>query len=742
MKTIKKISVLFFALIFMLNFTAIGNFAEIIDDDDDTIQNPPIVNTSGSLQIYSFNASNWTANSNGNILSVVIRNTTPNMVSFVTVNASVSTKDSAYFRFNNNTNNASYVIFPGHMDLPYGVNMDVAPSTPNGTYTVNFNVTWINADGTQSSASKSVDVIVSNNNDNASIVIKDVKVSANPVIAGDNFRLSFTVVNPYNFTLKNLGVTLDGLSVRGISDTVADRVLKVPTLNAYGTKTFDIELNASEYMEEDLAQLVIKVLGFDDFNAEYSAEKDVYINLSKTNKFSSDSPRIIIDSYSMTPSWAQPGVAVTITLNLKNIGYSVASNIRVGISGFDSSIMSLNEVLSEKSVGGLMGQGTTTVTFQARLSKNLIQDVKQAIDVSFAFEDLNGRKYTDNNNIYIESKAPVKPDESVASYGKPRIIVESFSTDVEKIIAGEPFELTFVLKNTSKEIGLKNIKLSISSNAGGSTGGEVYLPVNASNTIFVEKIDKDGTIECKMNIQAAKSVETKIYPLVLNLEYEDDKNIPYSGSESIGLSVTQPVKIDVTNLYAPEMMSPGEMQGISFNYSNKGRSAIYFLSVDVQGALRLADGKMDIGSIPSGYSDYFDGTLIAEDGFSGESDCKIVFAFEDASGNEMTYEYPFKVNIMSGGDFPAFNPDGMGSDGEIIIGKPGIDNGWIEDGMIVDGSFVDGEEDTGFSFSGWILYAAIGAGAVILLIILIIIITVIRKGIKRRREAELVEDDD
>jgi hypothetical protein len=141
------------------------------------------------------------------------------------------------------------------------------------------------------------------------------------------------------------------------------------------------------------------------------------------------------------------------------------------------------------------------------------------------------------------------------------------------------------------------------------------------------------------------------------------------------------------------------------------------------------DGKQEIGSIQSGYSDYFEAMVIPGEA-EGLQEYKIVFSFEDASGNVIVKEEPFSVNISA---MPAGGFEG-GKDGMIDIPvMPGEDMGTF------DPTMPGGEGQSNGNILGmpvWLFFTIIGGILVIAVIVTIVIIK------KRKAKKELMEDED
>lgn len=78
----------------------------------------------------------------------------------------------------------------------------------------------------------------------------------------------------------------------------------------------------------------------------------------------------------------------------------------------------------------------------------------------------------------------------------PKIVVDSYSFSSDKIYAGEDFDLTFTVRNTSNEEETKSILVTVTNNA--ETGK--LTPASGSNTLYIDKLGKGESKTMTMSI--------------------------------------------------------------------------------------------------------------------------------------------------------------------------------------------------------------------------------------------------
>lgn len=314
-----------------------------------------------------------------------------------------------------------------------------------------------------------------------------------------------------------------------------------------------------------------------------------------------------------------------------------------------------------------------SVEYSLSLSKVFPQDTQVPLVLTLTYTDAIGNFYTDEANITLISVSPKaednKSDEPV--YKTPKIIIESFSTEKDSINAGEEFNLTFILKNTSEDFAVENITLLLQNDT-----NNIFTPVSASYSYFIEKIPAGGTYEMSIPLLPKISADSNIYAISFAIDYEylsksngNSAYISNSVKETLSVKVVQPINIELSNVYVPETVYEGDSFYISFNYNNKSRSNLYFLNIDLEGDFAFTDGKQEMGSIPSGYSDSFD-SMVQCNASAGEYTFDIVFNFKDALNKESQYRYPCTVKVEPAPvyDDTMFGDDYPSADDTFIIG--------------------------------------------------------------------------
>ena len=226
----------------------------------------------------------------------------------------------------------------------------------------------------------------------------------------------------------------------------------------------------------------------------------------------------------------------------------------------------------------------------------------------------------------------------------PYIIVSNYSYGADSVTAGEDFTLTLTLKNTSKEYDLDNIVMNI-------TPQGVFSVASSSNTLYLEKIAKGGSVTKSIDIKAGMTKltdddDSNTINLSFKFQYEaNDKRFDGSSSESITIPVDYPDRFELGTLEYWDQTYVGEEVYVYLPMVNKGRSSVYNLTATLQGDMSNAGQSQYVGNLSAGTENGADFSMRFDE--PGEKECEIVVTYEDANMIERTASKTFKINVMS-----------------------------------------------------------------------------------------------
>ncbi len=382
-------------------------------------------------------------------------------------------------------------------------------------------------------------------------------------------------------------------------------------------------------------------------------------------------------------------------------GMTVAFQPDQSTSGF-----SLYENYQPVSIGKMAAGAKSTASFSFYVDSSVGNGV---YPLAFALS-YRSEGYAERTAAVVKANVEIKRSsgsQTTSGVGTPRVIVSGHSINVDKIVSGNTFTLSFTLKNTSDYTDVKNIKAVVSSGAT-SVGGAIFVVAEGSNSFYIPSIAMGKTQTLTLRLVAGQDVEPGIYPINISLDYESAAGTPYSDSASLSFPVTQLQRLEYSGLTLDGSTATlGNPVYLYFQFINKGKATIYNLSIGVEGEFSLDGGSTYIGNLTAGQSNYFDNTIYPN--AAGNQSGAVVFKYENAAGEPQELRYDFTVNVM--------------------------DNAVVEPG--IDDPFVPADNPTTTGLPVWAIIAICVGGAAV---VAVAVILIVRKARKNKESADNEED--
>ena len=245
----------------------------------------------------------------------------------------------------------------------------------------------------------------------------------------------------------------------------------------------------------------------------------------------------------------------------------------------------------------------------------------------------DGQNLEDTLEFYVKvlGKGDVEDDEV---NGKPRIIIDSYSFGGSQVMGGSPFTLSMNFKNTSTNVDIQNLKITVQSAADEETGG-VFTPTASSNSFFVDNLAKNSAVTKSIVLMPPSDAKPKSYGVDISFEYEAMLNgelHEFSSTERISIPVVQSDRFEIGEVTTWGDFYVGEMSDIMVNYVNKGKTTINNLEITVESdMLNIPESTTYVGNVESGTSAMFSTSVTALT--EGDVTGRVTFKYEDSNGS-------------------------------------------------------------------------------------------------------------
>lgn len=385
----------------------------------------------------------------------------------------------------------------------------------------------------------------------------------------------------------------------------------------------------------------------------YDNEQTVYFKINKEKI----KPIINISEISTGENGVSANNRFPLSFKLTNTGEVDAGSVEVLLNGLSSNGFMAVDSNDYKYIGELKNGESVTVNFNMFASEDIVSGTN-TLSAQIKFKDTTGNDLSTEKTIYIQdvkSENDSENDVSGDKYAKPKIIISSYSTNPQSIVAGDKFNFSFNFKNTSAERKLRNMKITISSSDGS------FIITNGSNTFYIEEMDIGQELSKSIELRAKQDLASNSYPLSISFGYEDFKGYEYTAEETINIPVIEYSKLLINYVYAGEAYVDSNTS-LSFDYINMGRATVSNLTASVEGDYVSVQPINYIGNLSAGTSDYYD--IEVKPTKSGSNYGVLVLSFEDSSGAKVEVKKEF---------------EGFAMEMPVITDDPGmVDPGFVE----------------------------------------------------------------
>ena len=453
------------------------------------------------------------------------------------------------------------------------------------------------------------------------------------------------------------------------------------------------QLNAIIEKAKKRIEKLKTVDGVNAYVTKTKAEMDEVVKPKDDDDDDDDDPAPVnADHFLMVGgNWVTPvanaGQTVSIVLPVVNMGKTVVNDAVVTpVLSTDTAVWPFEITSSNYSQTIADLPGTDTGMSDMDRRREVTWNLKTRSDVGSGYQKIsfdiryrdsegNSQETTLDTYIQLNGTAGVGADGQASV---PRVIVTGFETNPQDVHAGESFMLTLHLKNTSTATSVNNMIFEIVAAVEGDDKDTTYaafLPTAGSSTIFVDRIEKNGTKDIQIEMEAKADLTQKPYAVDVNMSYEDEHVNAYTNKTSVSIPVKQEARLDISS---PEVMpgsiSVGSEANIMFNIYNMGKTKLYNVQVKTESDT-VSGGDAFIGNLDSGATGSADLYVTGQSATMDEGLIKLLVSYEDETGATTVIEKEVTLYVNEAmmddfmGDDSMMDDPIMGGEGEKKTGN-------------------------------------------------------------------------
>jgi len=544
------------------------------------------------------------------------------------------------FRISVQGSNAGTIGANGYKDIIMTVNME--NEIPESSYAVTVMYTYLTNGGVAMSGSDTIYLRVKGFNQGDGFAFEGMKLSPEVMSAGNSANLTGRLVNNGSADMYDVEVTLANLKTNEISLVGGFSSKHMTKIAGGGQLDFNFPLVAGGDMAAGNYPVTIVVKYKDARGNAQERTHDYYVNVGGVA-----GQRAQLEVRNMQEPSGVYGVNqnFTVQFELYNAGQVAAKNIVVTADAVESGMV----VPKSGSVKTLISlePGASTVLSYTFAATSAASSRNYAIQ--FTTEYTSGGTTVSSFRQYagVNISNPEKDDDDDKG-SKPKVIVSNYECDPLIVMAGGEFDLNLTLLNTHQNKTIKNLKMFLTlaeeTSSNDERSGNIFTPVNSSNTFYFDSIAPKSTTEKSLRLYVVPQAQPKTYTLTVNFEYEDMDGNEYTATELLGINVKQITEIQMDEFMLPESIELYSPIMVSFSYYNTGKVTLNNVMIRIEGDVETDTRSTYVGNMESGDSDYFDAMFTPMS--TGEVPISIVISYEDSSGEQNEERRDFIVNVM------------------------------------------------------------------------------------------------
>ncbi len=346
-----------------------------------------------------------------------------------------------------------------------------------------------------------------------------------------------------------------------------------------------------------------------------------------------------------TPYGVYPNV-VEFAINMRNKGLTEARDVNVAmVLDKDSNVFpfDINDGNYDRNFEKIDSGETVQMPYSMAIRSDAYSGYYPIkFNINYR-ETATGTIKTEEDTFWVRIKNKEKDDTSGEfnenDRTKARIVVDSFQTIPETIIAGEPFRLVLRMKNASSSIAASNILFSLESEKVDNSA--VFTTESGSSSVVVNSLAAGEVTELTVDMLSRAGIDQRSYALTIKETYDSPEFKNASESVTIDIPIKQIARLNTGTVEVmPDNLTVGSESNIMFPINNTGK-VIAFEADSIQPT------DTYVGNIKPGETGNVDVMISATAPTQDEGKVKMLITYEDENGEvQPAVEKEFNLMVM------------------------------------------------------------------------------------------------
>ncbi|MCW3490397.1 COG1361 S-layer family protein [Dethiobacter alkaliphilus] len=250
-----------------------------------------------------------------------------------------------------------------------------------------------------------------------------------------------------------------------------------------------------------------------------------------------------------------------------------------------------------------------------------------------------------------------------ASVERPLVLVEEIVTEPSPVAPGEPFKMSFELKNHGN-LSARGVNMTLLSVEGKETLDN-FSPVS-TNTVYFDRINSGREAEGTFNLIASGKLEPGLYNLVFNLEYWDHRGQHFENRQIAAVVMETENALTLLNVSLPSEVEAGQAVELEGELVNQGSYDAENVLVRVREGLDFETGDFFLGTFGPGDLDFFSARGVAAE--PGSHNVIVEISYLDSMNKRQTVEVEKTIKVSEPQEVTAANFSGTEEEGSFLAG--------------------------------------------------------------------------
>ena len=419
-------------------------------------------------------------------------------------------------------------------------------------------------------------------------------------------------------------------------------------IKAGGKKTANLRVSTKKNLEQGYYPVLINVTVEEEDESQRDFEKTMILWAeSKSSSSTEDdddenNPEPV--AFSLGENQPTPhGVyneVMNFHINMRNTGYKTAYDVRVEMELSEDAAkfpFEINDGNYDRWMGDIASGQTVEIPYSMAIREDAhsgYYPIKYTI--KYREEENGGFEAPIEEIMYVRIVGTEDEDEDLSADAgenertKARIIVDSFVTEPETVMAGQDFTLRVKMKNASSQIAASNILFTFDPET--VSDSPVFTTINGSNSVVVNNLAPGASEELVMNFTSSPSAEQRSYTLTITEQYDSPEYKNAKESVKIAVPIKQQARLNTGNIeIMPNGIDVGNESNIMFEINNTGKVTLYNVTAIFE-ADSIQRSENYVGNIKPGESGNVDAMILGTAPTMDDGMIRVTITYEDENG--------------------------------------------------------------------------------------------------------------